>query len=119
MAAILIAALVIGVQSAPANELDYRRGDLAYQALVTGDLTTAEKQLTKSSAAYRSDPAWLLNYGHFLARSGRINEASEIFRSVRNAPDVEVVLASGEVIGTREASRRSLKRLRFSGLSSR
>lgn len=100
-------------------ELDYAPGALAYQALVDGDLARAERQLKASGRDMQNDPAWLLNYGQFLARSGRVNEASAILRRVTAAPDTEVVLASGEVTGTREASRRALQRLRLGGLSSR
>lgn len=100
-------------------ELDYAPGTLAYQALVDGDLARAERQLKASGKDMQSDPAWLLNYGQFLARSGRVTEASAVLRRVASAPDSEVVLASGEVTGTREASRRALQRLRLGGLSSR
>lgn len=119
MALIWFAALALSGQAVPSGELEYRSGDLAYHSLVTGDLARAERQLASSRSKYTSDPAWLLNYGYLLGRSGRVNEAAEILRIVRSAPDTEVVLASGEVIGTREASRRSLTRLRLSGFSSR
>lgn len=119
MSTILIAAL-IGLGSPVAGaELDYAPGTLAYQALVEGDLARAERELRTSSGVMQNDPAWLLNYGQFLARSGRVNEASAIFRRVSLAPDSEIVLASGEVTGTRNASRRALQRLRLNGLSAR
>lgn len=117
MSALILAAL-IGL-AAPGAELEYAPGSLAYQALVQGNLQLAERQLKVANAAEQNDPAWLLNYGHFLARSGRVNEASAMFRRVAQAPDSEIVLASGEVTGTRDASRRALQRLRLGSLSAR
>jgi Tfp pilus assembly protein PilF len=119
MSASLIAALLAFSSPGSGAELEYAPGTLAYQALVKGDLGKAEQQLRASSSANQNDPAWLLNYGQLLARSGRVNEASAIFRRVASAPDSEVVLANGEVTGTREASRRALQNLRLGGLSSR
>lgn len=119
MSIFLVAAMLSAAEPAPPAELEYRRGELAYQALVQGDLQLAERQLMESSTANHNDPAWLLNYGQFLARSGRVNEASAVFRRVAAAPDSEIVLASGEVTGTREASRRAMQRLRLNGISAR
>ncbi len=119
MSTILMALLIATGGPGATAELDYAPGTLAYQALLQGDLTSAERQLKDSGRTIHNDPAWLLNYGALLARSGRVNEASAILRRVTIAPDAEVVLASGEVTGTREASRRALQRLRLGGLSSR
>lgn len=119
MSILLFAAMLGTAEPARAAELDYSPGTLAFEALVEGDLSLAERQLRASGSRIGQDPAWLLNYGQLLARSGRVNEASAIFRRVAQAPDSEIVLASGEVTGTREASRRALQRLRLSGISSR
>lgn len=119
MSILLAAAMLSAAEPARAAELDYSPGTLAFEALVANDLPRAERQLRDSGARIGNDPAWLLNYGQLLARSGRVNEASAVFRRVAQAPDSEVVLASGEVTGTREASRRALQRLRLSGISSR
>lgn len=119
MSILLVAAMLGAAEPAQMAELDYSRGALAYEALVKGDLQLAEKQLRTSAPEIRNDPAWLLNYGQLLARSGRVNEASAVFRRVAEAPDSEIVLASGEVTGTRDASRRALQRLRLSGISAR
>lgn len=118
----LFAALL--ASAAPASgsaaaELDYSTGSLGYQALVKGDLTLAEQQLRASAHANRNDVAWLLNYGQLLARQGRVNEARAVFRRVDRAPDSEVVLASGEVISTREASRLAARTLTSVSLSAR
>jgi Tfp pilus assembly protein PilF len=120
MSALLLAALLTTAAAAePTAELDYSTGSLAYQALVQGDLSLAERQLAASRADNGQDGAWLLNYGQLLARQGRVNEAREVFRRVARAPDNEVVLASGEVIGTREASRLASRRLTLQSLSAR
>jgi Tfp pilus assembly protein PilF len=119
MSIFLIAAMLGAAEPSRTAELEYDRGSLAFEALVQGDLKRAEQQLSEAGPAIRNDGAWLLNYGQLLARSGRVNEASAVFRRVADAPDSEIVLGSGEVMGTREASRRALQRLRLSGISSR
>lgn len=118
MIAALLAAATPATEAAPA-ELDYSAGSLAYQALVKGDLALAEQQLRSSQRDNRNDVAWQLNYGQLLARQGRVNEAREVFRRIDRAPDSEVVLASGEVIGSREASRLASRSLTRMSLSSR
>ena len=119
MHAVLFAALLATASPAPASELEYASGSLAYEALVNGDLALAEQQLAASQSANRQDGAWLLNYGQLLARQGRVNEAREVFRRIARAPDSEVVLASGEVIGTREASRLAARRMTQQSLTAR
>jgi hypothetical protein len=119
MSMLLMAAMLGMAELMPAAELDYRPGSLAYQALVDGDLRLAERQLSGSNAELGYDPAWLINHAQLLARSGRVNEAREVLRRVTLAPDTEVVLASGEVVGSREASRRALQGLRVNRLTSR
>jgi Tfp pilus assembly protein PilF len=119
MHAFLLAAFLAAAPAEPAAELDYSPGALAYQALVKGDLSFAEKQLEASRPANQQDMAWLLNYGQLLARQGRVAEAHSVFRRVERAPNSEVVLASGEVIGTREASRLAARRLVAQSLTSR
>lgn len=117
---IFLAAMLLASGGAqPATEMDYADGALAYQALVQGDLKRAESQLLASRAGNGQDVAWMLNYGQLLARQGRANEARAVFRRVAEAPDSEVVLASGEVIGTREASKLAARRLASQGLSAR
>ena len=119
MSILLALAMLSTAQPVTTTEIDYAPGALAYRALVGGDLKLAERQLKASGPASHNDPAWLLNYAQLLARSGRATEASAILRRVVLAPDNEVVLASGEVTGTREAARRASQRLRLSGLSAR
>lgn len=119
MQALLLAALMAAGQPGQAAELEYRPGTLAFGALVSGDLSLAERQLLASRAENRNDPAWLLNYGQLLARQGRVNEANAVFRRVSEAPDSEIVLANGEVMGTREASRLAARQLRAQALTAR
>lgn len=119
MHALLLATLLATASAQPDAELDYSSGALAYQALVRGDLALAQSQLVASRGANEQDGAWLLNYGQLLAKQGRVNEAREIFRRIARAPNSEVVLDSGEVIGTREASRLATRRLASQSLSAR
>lgn len=93
------------------GELDYRLGALGYDALVSGDYATAEKQLRNADPMIADDPARLINLGQVLARTGRLAEAAELFRRAKALEDGEVVLANGEAIGSREAARRALRSL--------
>lgn len=119
MYTVLFAALLASAATEPTAELDYASGALAYEAMVQGDLARAEQQLLASRATNRQDAAWLLNYGQLLARQGRVNEAREVFRRVDRAPNSEIVLASGEVMGTRDVSRIASRRLSQQSLSAR
>lgn len=119
MSILLMAALLSAAEPIAPVEIDYAPGELAFQALIVGDLGLAERQLRASKTANQNDTAWQLNYAQFLARSGRVNEASAVLRRVVVAPDSEIILASGEVTGTRDASRRALQQLRSGRLSAR
>lgn len=116
---LIVAAALSGGDRANNVELDYAPNELAYQALVQGDLRAAGQQLEASRLENRNDPAWLLNYGQWLVRSGRVNEANAVFRHVANAPDTDIVLASGEVVGSQEVSRRAMRSLRANSLAAR
>ncbi len=112
----LAAALV--ASPAAAQEIDYAPGALGYAALKAGDLATAERQL-RTSNADANDPARLINLGQVLARQGRHAEAADLFRRARALQDSELVLANGDVIGSREAARQALRSMPNLRLSSR
>ena len=116
LAALLLPA---GVAAEPKGEVDYARGALGYDALMSRDLPTAEAQLRESRGVFWNDPARLINYGQVKARTGRTDEAAALFRHAMSVDDVELVLADGTVMSSRDAASTALKRLRPIQLSSR
>jgi len=117
----LAGALVSASASAaqPGAEVEYPRGALGYEALLSNDLSAAEDQLLASRDSSWNDPAWLINIGQVMARTGRTGQAAEMFRRAMNAEDLEIVLADGTVMTSRRAAAIALKRLRPLQLSSR
>lgn len=103
----------------PVGEIEYRQGALGYDALVSGDYRSAEQQLRGADDVMHNDPAWLINYGQVLARTGRTEEAAAKFRQAMAQDDAELVLADGRVMSSREAASAALKKLRPLTLSSR
>lgn len=97
------------------SEIGYPRGSLAYEAITTADYSAAESQLSKESRIRRNDPALLLNYGHVLAKTGRLADAAKMFEQAAAAPDIRLVLADGRVMSSREAARRALQRVSVGG----
>lgn len=113
---ILLAALAAAVASPAlaqtAGELGYARGALGYDALVAGDLWTAEVQIETARDIDAADPARLINLGYIHMRTGRIQTAQRLFEAARDsARPTMLVLASGEVISSRDVAQRALDRM--------
>jgi len=89
------------------GEIGYPRGSLGYDALMAGDLRTAELQLRVGPVA-KDDPAVLINLGQVYARLGRTKEAEVVFRRVLDAPAVDLVLASGREVSSHKAASMAL-----------
>lgn len=113
---ILLAALAVAVASPAlaqtAGELGYARGALGYDALVAGDLRTAEVQIETARNIDAADPARLINLGYIHMRTGRIQTAQRLFEAARDsARPTMLILASGEVISSRDVAQRALDRM--------
>lgn len=96
------------------TEIGYSKDALAYEALVKGQLDTAEAQLETSAVAQTADPAWQLNLAHVYAKTGRTEDAARLYRAVieqRANPMVE--LSNGEVAHTRALAEMGLARLGY------
>ena len=99
-------------QSQSAGEIGYARGSLGYDAIVSGDLRTAEAQIENARDIDAADPARLINLGYIHMRTGRIQTAQRLFEAARDSARPEMlVLASGEVISSREVATRALNRI--------
>ena len=105
-------ALAAPASAEPAGEIGYPEGSLGYNALMTGDYATAEAQLVASSVTLKDDPGRLINLGYVLARTGRVDRAQRLFERAAQAEDVEIMLADGRWVSSREAAMRALKSLK-------
>lgn len=108
-------ALCVVAAGAPAQaqqyEIGYPKGSLAYEDLVSLDYASAERRLRHDMRVPADDPAKLINYGRVLAKTGRTAEAAALFQRALGADEIELILADGNVVSSREAARRALRSL--------
>lgn len=112
--AIALASLSVPVVAQPA-ELEYPEGSLAFSAIVSQDFAAAEEKLRNDGQISHSDPARLINYGYVLAKMGRAAEAARLFRKAAEAKEIELVLADGRMMTSRQAARRALQNVAVGG----
>lgn len=94
------------------GEIGYPQGSLGYEAIVQANYGAAEKQIQSSWQISREDPARLINLGQIYAKTGRKAEATKVLTQALNLEEVELVLANGDVIGSRDAARKALAMIR-------
>jgi hypothetical protein len=104
--------------SGPANAQISSKDDPApgYSSLMHSDFTTAEREIRGGRFA-TSDPASAINLGIALAKTGRREEAAQLFRSVLAQGDVEMVVADGETLMSHQIAERALQSLQNGVLS--
>ena len=69
-------------------------------------------KINASAQVSRHDPAKLLNLGRAYERMGRMEEASNMFAAAMQSRDtVDLVLADGRVMNSKEAARKAYARL--------
>lgn len=108
---LMIASLCSAVhaETPVSGEVVYPRGSIGYDALVSGDNEQAIAQILGNERVSRSDPAKLINLGQAYARTGRTAEAARLFTTAMQKRDqIDLVLANGQVINSREAARQAL-----------
>jgi Flp pilus assembly protein TadD len=117
------AAMMIGVslaigapamaQSAPDSlvVLGVQDGNLAANAIASGQFDAAIERLEPMQPFSANDPARLINLGNAYAGAGRMKQAREAYRSARFAPEMMLVLANGEEESSRVIARRAMNRL--------
>lgn len=111
--AIFTAVALASATSAPAQqrEVEYPRGSLAYEALMSNDLSRAERELRADDRVMHDDPARLLNFGFIYQKTGRDDLARKMFEKVLSKDDVELVLSDGRTMSSRSAARVALNGL--------
>ena len=111
----LIASSTGGVavaQTPSGGEIGYAIGSLGYDALVAGDNERAINQILTSEKVSRNDPARLINLGQAYARTGRTLEAKQMFTAaIVSRDEVDLILADGRVMSSKEAARQALAKL--------
>lgn len=116
---LLASAALIGAAAVPATaqraEIGYPKGSLAFEAIAAEDYAAAEVQLSNEVRIPRDDPARLINHGHVLAKTGRMAEAARAYQQALQADEVELILADGRVMNSREAAERALQSVSVGG----
>jgi hypothetical protein len=105
--AALIALGTVPATAAPA-EIDYPRHSLGFAAMMSRDYVTAEAQLRALNGVEADDPARLINLGQLLIRTGRQVEGAALLDQARKGEDVDLVLANGRTMSSRDVARRAL-----------
>lgn len=112
----LAAATLAGVaqaQTPSTGEIGYSHGSLGYDALVAGDNERAIAQILAEARIDRNDPARMINLGQAYARTGRTGEAAELFKAViKSRDEVDLILADGSVMSSKDAAAKALSKLR-------
>ncbi len=105
-------------ESADGVETAYPAIAIGYEALASGDNARAIRDMLDGSIS-RHDPAFLLNLGHAYARTGRLDEARELFRkAAKKRENVDLILADGRIMSSKMAARQALATVQV-GLASR
>ena len=111
----ILAVSLAGVaQSQPpaSGEIGYSQGSLGYDALIAGDNSRAIAQIMANERVNRNDPARLINLGQAYARTGRTAEAAQLFLTAMESRDqIDLILADGKVMNSREAAKQALAKL--------
>ena len=121
MKTLFISALIFisasGVAHATPNsssEIGYPKGSIGYDALVAGENDRAISQIMTNDRVSRNDPAKLINLGQAYARTGRTAQAEQLFKAaMQSRDDVDLILANGTVMNSKEAARLALAKLRM------
>lgn len=114
LAAATILAATASAAAAEDREIEYPEGALGYRALMSQDYSTAEQQL-RAYAAHKNDPARLINLGYVLAKTGQLDKAEQQFKQALSADSVELIVADGSTVESRELARRALETLKSQG----
>lgn len=107
-----MACLASAATAKPAGEIGYPKGALGYDALVQADYATAERQLLLDDSTARNDPAKLINLGQIYWKTGRIEMAVRVLEEAARSEDMELILADGSVVSSRDAARKTLEAIR-------
>lgn len=113
----LIAGTISGAAQAdqnPSGEISYPKGSIGYEALMRGDNERAVSEIMVSDQVSKRDPGKLLNLGRAYARMGMTDEAAGYFKAaMKSRETVDLVLADGRVMNSKEAARKAFADLQM------
>jgi hypothetical protein len=95
--------------SAQDREIEYPKGSLAYEALMSADYGRAERQLRSDHRVRYNDPAKLINYGLVLANTGRLQDARKSFETVLAEEEVDLIMSDGSTMGSHDIALQGLE----------
>ncbi len=107
-----IACLASAAAAKPNGEIGYPKGALGYDALVEANYNVAEQQILADESTSKNDPAKLINLGQIYWKTGRVDMAVRVLEIALRSEDVEIILANGNVVSSREAARKALSAIR-------
>ncbi len=96
-------------------EINYPKGSLAIEAIADADYAGAEALLRNEVRVAKGDPARLINHGYVLAKIGRVAEAAKLFQKAAHAEEIELILADGRVLSSRQAATEALQSVAMGG----
>lgn len=96
----------------PVGEIGYPKGSLGYDALVKANYEAAERQIESDFGISKNDPAKLINLGQIYWKTGRIDLAVRVLEAAMRSENIELILANGDIMGSRDAARRILGTIR-------
>lgn len=117
MKLLILSAAILGstwsiAHAEPSREMAYPKGSIGYEALMRGDNERAVTEIMTSDQVSKHDPAKLLNLGRAYARMGRTDDAAQMFMAaMQSRENVELVLADGRVMSSKDAARHAYANL--------
>ena len=102
------AATLVAGSSAAAQERAVR---VSHEAIASGDLARAERVLHADRKIYGARPELLLNLAAVYAKSGRLSDATAMYRDVLGQPDAMMDLAADRAVSAHTLARLGLSRL--------
>lgn len=83
---------------------------VAFRAIASNDMATAEAQLAGELAAGSNEPGVLLNLAHVYRQSARGVEADALYRRVLATPNVQMARADGSPAWSHSLAKQGLAR---------
>lgn len=82
-----------------------------YQAIVAGNLQSAEQRLMAERRIYPDRPELMLNLAAIYGQSGRLDQARSLYAAVLDRPAVSMQMAGGGLASSHDIANRGLGRL--------
>ena len=84
---------------------------VAFQAIAASDLRGAESVLASEVAAGTREPGVLINLAHVYSRTGRSQQAAELYRQVMAVPNAQMARQDGSPAWSHDLAARGIQRV--------